>query len=398
MSLFGLNTGSSSIQGARENQEDYSGQVVTSTYAIGYICDGHNGRQCADSLGATFGAQMSEAVSDKQVNGKPFFPANAPHADICVAMVASYWAAVEASENCFGGSTLSAYCLQLSTGIVAVLQLGDSRIGLADLNSGMVLVQTPLYHCDHAFPEGHDFRTQLMHSPCLTRSHGFKDEAEVARYRTELAKLGQDMTVKRHAHAHQMEDRWLCHLGSQSLPEPSRAVEPAGQALQFLRKDLREAVFNLQRLPEVVVWQVPTNQTSFIFCVCDGFESKLAIPDGDRIAFLLSNPARYISSKNLMKDTIVNSICGNKSNQMSTMTNTDKIDCIKSTVYGSLPDEMWRRAYEISYNHVIGQLKSGNLPSLASDPETVIQFATHVAVLMLSDDNVSSEILVISPK
>lgn len=46
---------------------------------------------------------------------------------------------------------------------------------------GMVLVQTPLYHCDHAFPEGHDFRTQLMHSPCLTRSHGFKDEAEVAR-------------------------------------------------------------------------------------------------------------------------------------------------------------------------------------------------------------------------
>ena len=37
-------------------------------------------------------------------------------------------------------------------------------------------------------------------------------------------------------------------------------------------------------------------------------------------------------------------------------TNTDKIDCIKSTVYGSLPDEMWRRAYEISYNHVCSPL------------------------------------------
>lgn len=47
---------------------------------------------------------------------------------------------------------------------------------------------------------------------------------------------------------------------------------------------------------------------------------------------------------------------------------------------------------------VIAQLQNGALPSLASDPETVIQFATHVAVLMLSDDNVSSEILVISPK
>ena len=34
----------------------------------------------------------------------------------------------------------------------------------------------------------------------------------------------------------------------------------------------------------------------------------------------------------------------------------DKIDCIKSTVYGSLPDEMWRRAYEISYNHVCSPL------------------------------------------
>ena len=36
--------------------------------------------------------------------------------------------------------------------------------------------------------------------------------------------------------------------------------------------------------------------------------------------------------------------------------NKAKIDCIKSTVYGSLPDEMWRRAYEISYNHVCSPL------------------------------------------
>jgi len=165
-----------------------------------------------------------------------------------------------------------------------------------------------------------------------------------------------------------------------------------------LPDQLRKVVFEMQRPPEVVVWQIPTNQTSFIFCVCDGFESKLAIPDGNRIALLLANPTEYIASKNLMKDTIFNSICGQKSGQMATMSNKDKIDCIKSTVYGSLPDEMWRRAYEISYNHVIGQLQSGALPSLASDPETVIQFATHVAVLMLSDDNVSSEILVITPK
>lgn len=100
MSLFGLNGGSSSIQGARENQEDYSGQVVSSTYAIGflppthslysrsdhlwtsYICDGHNGRQCADSLGATFGEQMAEAATG--------LAANASHDEICQAMVKSY--------------------------------------------------------------------------------------------------------------------------------------------------------------------------------------------------------------------------------------------------------------------------------------------------------------------
>jgi hypothetical protein len=387
MSLFDLSRGSSSIQGARENQEDYSGQSVTDYYALGYICDGHNGRQCADTLGSTFAQTMQEAVQE--------LAPTAHHGDISNAMLKCYWAAVEGSEKCFGGSTLSAYCLQLSTGILAVLQLGDSKIGLADLESGQVIVQTPLAHYDQAYP---DAQLPLRHSVCVTRSHGFKDQGEQARYRQELSKIGQEMVVKRHAHAHQMEDRWLCHLGSQSLPEPSRAVEPAQQALQFLPSDLRQVVFDLQRSPEVVVWQCPTNQTSFVFCVCDGFESKLAIPDGNRIAMLLSNPARYIKSPNLMKDTIVNSICGQKSGQIANMTASQKIEVIKSTVYGSLPDEMWRRAYEISYNHVIEKLSAGNFPELKDDPEAVVQFATHVAVLMLSDDNVSSEILVIIPK
>merc|ERR1711935_417519 len=326
MSLYALSSGSSSIQGARENQEDYSGQIVTSTYAIGFICDGHNGRQCADTLGSTFGSKMSEAAAK--------LAADAHFGDISNAMLASYWKAVEASEQYFGGSTFSAYCLQLGTGIVAVLQLGDSRIGLADLNSGLVLVQTPLAHYDQAFP---DEQLPLKHSPCLTRSHGFKDEREVARYQVELKKLNQDMTIKRHAHAHQMEDRWLCHLGSQSLPEPSRAVEPAGQALSFLPDQLRKVVFEMQRPPEVVVWQIPTNQTGFIFCVCDGFESKLAIPDGNRIALLLANPMAYIGSSNLMKDTIVDSICNQVTNQaFQSMSNLEKIESIKSTVYGCL--------------------------------------------------------------
>ena len=43
---------------------------------------------------------------------------------------------------------------------------------------GLVLVQTPLAHYDQAFP---DEQLPLTHSPCLTRSHGFKDEREVAR-------------------------------------------------------------------------------------------------------------------------------------------------------------------------------------------------------------------------
>ena len=33
-------------------------------------------------------------------------------------------------------NTVEVWHVQLGTGIVAVLQLGDSRIGLADLNSG----------------------------------------------------------------------------------------------------------------------------------------------------------------------------------------------------------------------------------------------------------------------
>ena len=100
MSLYELNSGSSTIQGARENQEDYSGQIVTSTYAIGFlppaqsldsrsdhfwysfICDGHNGRQCADTLGSTFGSKMSEAAAK--------LAADAHFGDISNAMLASY--------------------------------------------------------------------------------------------------------------------------------------------------------------------------------------------------------------------------------------------------------------------------------------------------------------------
>merc|ERR1711871_1144215 len=57
-----LKSAGHSIQGARENQEDYHGQEHLEHYAMGFMCDGHNGDRCSYTLGNTFATEMAQAL------------------------------------------------------------------------------------------------------------------------------------------------------------------------------------------------------------------------------------------------------------------------------------------------------------------------------------------------
>merc|ERR1711865_688980 len=110
---------------------------------------------------------------------------------------------------------------------------------------------------------------------------------------------------------------------------------------------------------------------------------------------LFANPVEYFASPELLSGTIVNCICGDNAGAIAGMALQQKLDRIKNCVYGSLPDDMWQKAYNTSHTYAAAALGQGCLGSLSSNPQAVCEFATHVAVIMLSDDNVSAEVLVV---
>lgn len=151
----------------------------------------------------------------------------------------------------------------------------------------------------------------------------------------------------------------------------------------------------LQRAPEFVVWQLPRDIPICVFAVCDGFESKLALPDMDRMASCLANPGQYLDDANAFDGTVfeacrVVTVDGNwqgKSLQ-------DKVKQIRRDT--TLPDAMWQEAHEDSCDALVRLLgKHGRLPTLAEDPQAAVEAAVNVAVMLLSDDNVTAELVVI---
>merc|ERR1711939_637661 len=103
-----ISTAHCTVKGAREANEDHQGTLITPSYAMSFICDGHGGGQMAQLLGQSFLEHLRELSSHLAPDVTP--------SQLADALRQAYWGAVHWVDESWlaqhQGSTLSAVLLQ----------------------------------------------------------------------------------------------------------------------------------------------------------------------------------------------------------------------------------------------------------------------------------------------
>jgi len=296
------------------------------------------------------------------------------------------------------GSTLSALILQLETMICATLQLGDCEIYAANAETGEFLAADVLLHIDDGESEG--TKVPAM-AKCATRTHGFGDDLEIARYNRELVPHGMDMYKTPRTDQMKGEDRYWGKVNGSRVEfnECARAVE----SLKMYPPDImQDSMYMMQRRAEYLVWQLPRNDdpVALIIC-CDGFASKKALPAPESTVRLVCDPEAYMCDVSCLDGTIFRRF-GTKAKHgypaTSPAWSEDAVEACYMTLSKVAPDRDWREAVETSYQQ-INTLRSnsgGRVPRLLENPQAATNMAANVPVLMMSDDNVTLNVLLIT--
>jgi len=378
-----LKCGQASVKGARSRNEDCHGMREVNRYCFVYVCDGHGGPNLAKKLGESFDAIMLKAVDTLD-------PAASPEGMVAL-MRQCYWDAVKLAESERGGTTFTAGLLQLDSMVFASMQLGDSLVGACDPERRALCDAQVIYYMDDAGAVGEP----PLEKTTITRTHSFTDPLEVERYRSTLKKHGGiGLRVDKRTDCHPLEDRCLADVvgvANVGLPEPSRTVQcHTAYSDQIFHK--------LQRDPEFVVWQLPHDRPVCIFAVCDGFESKLAMPTVDRLAQCLCDPGTYLAADRFEGTVFEACNVVSVDANWKKMSTAEKIRTIRDRT--TLPDQEWQDAHEGSCDAICNLLERfhGKIPLLVEDPQSAIEAAVNTAVVLLSDDNVTAQVVVVEPQ
>jgi hypothetical protein len=273
--------------------------------------------------------------------------------------------------------------------ILATLQLGDSLVGASDTVTKKLCDAEVILYMDDA-----GCQVGPAHEFTITRAHSFTDSVEVERYREVLKKHGGlGLRVDKRTDCHPLEDRCLADVTGTTnvgLPEPSRTVQ--------CKVSYTDPVFHeLQRAPEFVVWQLPTDREVCVFAVCDGFESKLAMPTTMRMSECMCDPGSYLENDNFHGTVFEACNVVNVDGAWKRLTTAEKLQQIRERT--TLPDREWQEAHEYSCDALLGLLDKfkGKLPTMSQNPQAAVEAAVNIAVVLLSDDNVTAEVLVVQP-
>jgi len=383
-----------SVKGARSSNEDYHGMRIMDNYAFSFVCDGHGGATISVALGSAYMQSFLTRTSALDPDASP---------EVLVSTLRDTYKEAVAAVDKMGksagvseGSTISVMLLQVSTMRCATLQVGDCEIYAGNAQTGELLPADVIYSVDDA--EEPDIPSHAF-PMCQTRPHGFGDEAEVRRYNKSLNPHG--ITLRPVARTDQMkgEDRYWGKVQGSSVEfnECARAVESMNMyPAAFASKRLHL----LQREPEFVVWQLPSDVPLALIVCCDGFGSKRAMPSAAATFRCVCDPETYMGGEQCLNDTIMKRFATKAKYYPSGSPAwaQDATECCYNVLHQMCPDETWRQAVVTSWESIKAMRKSfgGRVPTLLENPQAATSMATDLAVLLMSDDNVSCNVLVVS--
>ena len=398
---------SAAVQGSRKSNEDCAGSVLLDAYAFSVVCDGHCGSTVATILGNSFIDNLHQQL----VSTSPTAPAE----QLLEILHASYTVALGEVDkrgtttglgNLRCGSTITAVMLQRATMVCATLQLGDCRAGACNGRTGAILEGKQLCSSEQ-HPE--------LSNQCVTREHSFRDILEQGRIATAVHEQGWLLAATQRTDVMDGEDRCLGKITKSSsgttftFNEPSRGVENP----QMYPQAVAEALTIAQRVPELVAWQLPTsfNTPIVLFCACDGFFSHNAFGSIEAFGTCVVDPEAYMASSDLgcLDGTCLQQVVSDPDYESHLRQAKkwlpgagiewaqDPTKCCYELMAKLAPDRGWLSAVNLSWANVerLRASHGGRVPSLIEAPEAAIEMATNLAVLLMSDDNVSIETLVV---
>ena len=139
---------------------------------------------------------------------------------------------------------------------------------------------------------------------------------------------------------------------------------------------------------------------------CDGFDSNFSIPNYDRLAHVLSYPGDYICQGPL-RDTVLGQVL--KKRYDASTCHDDGLEGVKA-VYGAISDT-YKKSSELNYalddkGLKVIQTSRKNIeahfnaaespPTLLTAAAKALDMAANIAIMCLSEDNVSCETLLVT--
>jgi len=402
----------SSVKGSRKTNEDNHGAILLDNYAFLLVCDGH-GPGLSDVLGATFRSALKAELLELDA------VATAEH---LVAVLQDVYKTALKSVDAIAytklttGSTITCAILQIQTMRFATLQLGDCQAAVANGITGKLETGELIHYFDSAYPDGGngDHLTG-----CYTRDHGFGDQGEFDRMNVGVKEINPNYRILRKHRTDAMpgEERFSAQTVDAhrydvlTFNEPSRAVE--NLSLYSSTGSDAAAFARLQRAPEYAVWQLPDcpEYPLLIFICCDGFVSHQALPSLQHTARCITDPEAYMKDISCLDQTCfglflkTNSDKWYRSNKLplpdlsEPAWGQDAVQCCYQLLHNFAPDDTWQRAVQDSYDQIT-RLRSdhnGTVPVFTENPQAAAIMAVNLAVLLMSDDNVTLEAFLLSP-
>ena len=370
----------------------------------------------SDALGATFRTALKQKLLELDGERVP-----TPAKDLVAILKQVYETALARVDEMqytklTTGSTITCAVLQIQTMRFAVLQLGDCQAVVANATTGQLETGELIHYHDFAYADGGngDHLTK-----CHTRDHGFGDQAEFDRMNAGVKQINSDYRILRKHRVDAMpgEERFSAQTVDArrydvlTFNEPSRAVE--NLSLYASTNKDAAAFAALQRAPECAVWQLSESPEYplLIFICCDGFVSHNALPSLEHTARCIADPEAYMKDISCLDQTCFGLFLKTNSDQWyrdnglplpdpsEPAWGTNAAECCYKLLHNFAPDNTWQKAVQDSYDQIeaLRSDHNGAVPKFTANPQAAAIMAVNLAVLLMSDDNVTLEAFLLTP-